>query len=493
MNNKISRLVLPLLALALAPIAQATVYAEGEFQGHYYKVIIDPGTNYHSAQQAWHAASAAAQASTFDGVPGHLATITSAAEDEFIESLRAGIHPQEVWVGGFQEASSGCNPHVDPGCGWNWVNDEGPISTPQVPLPLLYANWLDGEPNNLGGEQYLAVGLNGLFGWNDEQSLHNIGGYVIEYDVPIPATECVAGTAGCPISDASTLTFPPSVELQPAAQVDVRRFEFTDDLSTCGLAPRTIFGPATDPNHLLPDAVIPAYLCGSPKFQVIIAETSGVNIPDGTIIVENQASDVFPDNLYDCTGPLAPDAGDPLLDPDDPQNRDVMAWQTTDLTKMPENDLGTMNGFEGSVGEYTFECGSSRGKGNSASLYFVGLHIDFGPGFDIATNPDGNQAQFALLTRYKLIVLRDVILESRVALDDNVVQRLGFLALRRLINVAIRRHDRGLYGAALLRLRLIDRVLQVLPYSPIPGENYQGETEMRNSNGIFMYIDKVIR
>jgi len=499
MNNKISRFLLSLIALALAPMVQASmhIHAEGEFQGHYYRVIIDPGSNYGSAQEAWNAANTAAQESEFEYatgefVSGHLATITSSGEDEFIEELRTGLSPAEAWVGGFQKASSGCDPAEDLGCGWTWVNGEGAISTFQFPLPLLYENWLDGEPNNLGGEQYLGVGLGGAFGWNDEQALGNIGGYVIEYDVPIPATECVAGNEGCPLSEASTATLPPSVVLEPDAQIDVRRFEFTDDLSECGVAPRTIFGPTTDPDDLLPDAVIPAYLCGSPKFQVIIAETQGVNIPDGTVLVENQTNDVFPFNLYDCTGPLEPDTGNALLHPDDPQNRDVMAWQTTDLTKMPENDLGMTHGFEGSVGEFTFECGSSRGKGNEFSLYFVGLHIDFGDGFDY-TNPDAVRNEFARLTRYKLFVLRDVILESKVALKDYYVQRAGFWALKRLVNVAIRKHDNGRYYAALWRLRIIDAILQVLPYTEIPGENYQGETEMRNSNGIFMYTDKVIQ
>ncbi len=496
MTIKIKRLVASLLALSLAPIAMATttIHAEGDFQGHHYRVVIDAGSNYATAKDAWDAANAAAIASDFEGTPGHLATITSFGEDEFIESLRSGLSPKEAWVGGRQVATVNvCDPLVDKGCGWTWVNGEGSISTFQFPLPLLYENWLDQEPNNQGSEQYLGVGLGGQFGWNDEQALGNIGGYVIEYDVPIPATECTFGGDGCPLSEASTLTFPPSVELTGVAQIDVRRFEFTDDLSLCGTATRTIFGPLTDPDDNLPDAIIPAYLCGSPKFQVIIAETTGINIPDGTILVENQTSDVFLNNLYDCTGPNFPDAGDPLLHPDDPQNRDVMAWQTTDLTKMPENDLGMMHSFPGSVGEFTFECGSSRGKGNSLSLYFVGLHIDFGPGFDIATNPGGNHTQFALLTRYKLHVLKDVILESKVALNSNFGQRIGYRTLRWFINSAIYWHDRGAYNRALRRLRLIDWVLQYLPYTEITDENYQGETEMRTSNGIFMYTDKVIQ
>jgi hypothetical protein len=277
------------------------------------------------------------------------------------------------------------------------------------------------------------------------------------------------------------------------ATIDTRRYEFTDDPALCGTTERLLFGPLTDPDDMIPDAILPAYLCGSPKFLVIVAETEGIELPNGTILVENETSDEFPDNLYDCTGPNDPNPAVPALNPDDPQNRDVMAWQTTDLTKMPENDLGMMHGFPGSVGEFTFECGSSRGKGSRGSLYFLGLHIDFGPDYDdFSVNSFEIHTQFALLTRYKLHVLRDVILESEVALSSNGLQRAGFRALRWFVNSAIFWHDRGAYNLALRRLRLIDVILQYLPYTQIPDENYQGETDMRTSNSMFMYTDKVI-
>ena len=359
---------------------------------------------------------------------------------------------------------------------------------------LFFTNWLSDEPNDNGGEeQYLGVGLRDLFGWNDERALGNIGGYVIEYDVPIDAGECLSGDEGCPIAVGSTITLPDTVELTEMAQIDTRRYEFTDDPAYCGTTKRLLFGPATDPDGLIPDAIVPAYLCGSPKFLVVVAKTTGIEFSSGTIIVENETSDVFPNNLYDCTGPNNPDAGNPFLDPANPQNRDVMAWQTTDLTDMPENDLGLMHGFEGSVGEFTFECGSSRGKGDRGSLYFIGMHIDFGPLLDdYSANSTAIDTQFALLTRYKLHVLQDVILESKVALSDNWRQRFGHWTLKTLIRRAIHAHDRGSYGVALYKLRIIDWVLGRLTYTAIPDENYHGATDMRNSNAIFMYTDKVI-
>ena len=68
MNNKISRFLLSLIALALAPMVQASmhVHAEGEFQGHYYRVIIDPGVNYEDAADAWNAANRSSVYSRFE-------------------------------------------------------------------------------------------------------------------------------------------------------------------------------------------------------------------------------------------------------------------------------------------------------------------------------------------------------------------------------------------------------------------------------------------
>lgn len=488
-------LVLFLLPITAAASASMPVETNGFYNGHYYEVVpYPPGTPTHD--KLWDDAKLAAEARMLEYAPGmfvagHLATITSEGEDLFIESLRSAAHlsPPEAWVGGMTDGL--CSP--TPGCGWAWINGEGAISTPQVPLPLLYSNWQPNEPNDAGGERHLGIGHQNNVGWNDEGRLGNIGGYVVEYDVPVEASECVEGGEGCPLSVGSNITFPQTVELEGEATIDVRRYEFTDDPALCGNTPRLLFGPSTDPDGLIPDAILPAYLCGSPKFLVILAETEGIVLPDGTIFVENEATDVFPGNLYDCPGPIAPDPQVPNLNPDDPQNRDVMAWQSTDLTEMPENDLGAMHGFEGSVGEFTFECGSSRGKTNGLSYYFVGLHIDFGPNYDdFAANPDGVRDQFARLTRYKLHVLKDVIVESQVALNDTFFQRIGFRIMRRLVTVAIRLHDRGRYVSARFALQLLDLTLQNLNYTEIQGENYSGATDMRNSNAIFMYTDKVI-
>jgi hypothetical protein len=156
--------------------------------GNAYELIFAGGIS-------WYDAEAAALASFYEGSQGHLATVTSAAENEFIAT---SIQQQtsEWWIGGFQAPGS-----PEPGGGWSWVNGEGAI--PDTASLIPYANWAPGEPNDHnGGEMFLMIyggaSFNGL--WNDAAVVPNIAGYVIEYDnvesdnvVPEPATLILVG------------------------------------------------------------------------------------------------------------------------------------------------------------------------------------------------------------------------------------------------------------------------------------------------------------
>jgi len=150
--------------------------------GHYYDFVSAPGIS-------WNAANTAAQSSIYGGASGHLATLTSFAEDFFVHSNRGAL--AELWVGGFQSPAG----QLVTTAGWTWVNGEGTF--PGVNGGLVYSNWLPGEPNDfygLASEQNLAVAFNGVFGWNDEGAIGNIGGYVVEYDaVPEPGTLSLLG------------------------------------------------------------------------------------------------------------------------------------------------------------------------------------------------------------------------------------------------------------------------------------------------------------
>lgn len=121
---------------------------------------------------------------------GHLATITSFAEQEFIsilidESPRyligvdgeilAPLPSDGWWIGGFQSPQS-----ADSAADWNWVTGE----------PFGYTNWATREPNDFHGysEDYLML-VPGAF-WNDQGNMFGTvpGSFVVEFPpVPEPA------------------------------------------------------------------------------------------------------------------------------------------------------------------------------------------------------------------------------------------------------------------------------------------------------------------
>ena len=135
----------------------------------------------------WPSANVAASGLTYTGLPGHLVTVTSAAEDGFVNVLVAGSGFGEVWAGGYQNPVT----ETDPEAGWTWVNGEGTF--PGNNLGPGYAAWALGhgtskhpnQPDDFYGdatEQYLGLNLWGpTGGWNDEGYLPLITGYVVEY------------------------------------------------------------------------------------------------------------------------------------------------------------------------------------------------------------------------------------------------------------------------------------------------------------------------
>ena len=103
--------------------------------GHGYLVVSS------LAPITWTAANAAAQARG-----GHLATITSADEGEFVLSLMAA-HPEAFkggygpWLGGLQHPEG-----KEPDGGWRWVTGE----------PWSFTAWAPGEPNEgRAGEEFI--------------------------------------------------------------------------------------------------------------------------------------------------------------------------------------------------------------------------------------------------------------------------------------------------------------------------------------------------
>jgi hypothetical protein len=478
-----TRTALPVLAAALTLTAlEASAGGAPKpkppaaFEGRYYQVVL-------ASRISWESARAAAESRTHQGLQGHLVTIGSPAEDEFVHQLRQealGRSGSELWAGGYQTACATTAP--EPGCGWLWTNGQS-ISPTNTDAP--YTNWQDGEPNNLlrkpsryqrAAEDHLAIGLGGAFGWNDEGNLANIAGYVIEYgdDLTIPAAECTA-PGGCNPTGAQVQIYPASAQLEDDATLTARTWRIQDDPARCGVHPLTLFDGKV---------VIPPYLCGHPDIFVIETKTSGVEILTGAIDVENLTEDVLPGNLFGCDGVRQNPAG--VMDPD-PSHRDVVGWQSSNAADMLETSKGSGRYF-GTVAEVTYGCGSSRGKVVEGSYHFIGLRIHPGVGNELDDgNPQANHQSFIELTRYKLELLRASVVESKPALPYTT-----FVVLKSLVAAAIDEHDCGQYELALAKIETFLAEVDHAHYTPIVGENFNGEHIMRGSNVKFMYEQKVI-
>ena len=142
--------------------------------GHYYDLV--------RTSIGWVDANAAVGNLTFLGAKGHLATLTSQAENDF---LRDQFAVDEAWIGGLQALGA-----PEPSGGFGWVTGEA----------FVYANWNPGEPNNNSGdpndpnERY--VGFQDGGGWNDLSGSSRRSGYYIEYEpVPEPASLAALGLA----------------------------------------------------------------------------------------------------------------------------------------------------------------------------------------------------------------------------------------------------------------------------------------------------------
>lgn len=146
---------------------------------------------YYDGTFTWQEAKAKAEA-----LGGHLATITTAAEDAWVVSnFQSKIMPsrKQFWIGGIQDT---------PTQPWKWVTGE----------TFAFTQWAPGEPNNAKGTDakskppymlgYLFQG--GRMGWNDfSESQLNwrdiIVGYLVEWDGATPSS--TGATATPPSSD----------------------------------------------------------------------------------------------------------------------------------------------------------------------------------------------------------------------------------------------------------------------------------------------------
>lgn len=128
-----------------------------EGNGHYYKVFSGPNSEY--PQLTWEEAKLACEQ-----LGGHLVTITSSEEQDFIESLDSTtcIGEWSVWIG--LSRPEGTGP-------WTWITGE----------PYEYTHWADTEPS--GDVSCVAMRTKNYgYGWNDADA-NTPFAYVCEWDV----------------------------------------------------------------------------------------------------------------------------------------------------------------------------------------------------------------------------------------------------------------------------------------------------------------------
>lgn len=200
--------VLKYLAIAICIVglhAASAQRAEATqvFGSNYYEFVeaSDPysldSNNTYIGNNSWENAKAAAAASVFNNINGHLATITSQAENDFLFGLvLAGNYSESIgfWLGG--------------------KAPEGWLVGPESGQTFIYTNWNTYEPNNAG---YAYIRNNGL--WYDDSVAQTVNGqyvlttwgqgvpdlahdpvigYFVEYEgaapIPEPATLLLFGT-----------------------------------------------------------------------------------------------------------------------------------------------------------------------------------------------------------------------------------------------------------------------------------------------------------
>lgn len=157
-----------------APAAAAPMQWAGN--GHWYEVI------WAHTSITWNQAKSMAESLSHMGQTGYLASITSAAEQSFVNSVNAAFTASSsshhgtyvrAWLGGNDIASEGT---------WTWTTGEA----------FTYANWAGGEPNNYFGEDHMLGWWSGDK-WNDcSGTCNGVQKFVVEYDsapgqVPVPA------------------------------------------------------------------------------------------------------------------------------------------------------------------------------------------------------------------------------------------------------------------------------------------------------------------
>lgn len=183
--------------------ADDTGIQKQRFDGRDY-ALIEPGII------TWHDAKAACE-----DMGGHLCTITSPAEQAFIESLISTGTAENYWLGATDEVTEG---------DWKWITDE----------PWNYEHWGENQPSNTVrynryGEDYLGLTTvdskwAAVNDWNDYRPDDDIvNGYICEWE-----NEDIEGTKYTILVASNWKTITLNAPLSPDNYIDTDTDELTD-------------------------------------------------------------------------------------------------------------------------------------------------------------------------------------------------------------------------------------------------------------------------
>jgi len=148
--------------------------------GHTYQIVWD----HHST---WHEAREKAKGMQCNGVPGHLATITSPEEQEFLTANFWNWHSGPLYIGASDADQEGV---------WKWVDgpEAGQVFFADGHCVNGFSErWCANEPNNMGaehegGEDVAVWNWMGEASWNDVAANNRQHGYLVEFSPPESAS-----------------------------------------------------------------------------------------------------------------------------------------------------------------------------------------------------------------------------------------------------------------------------------------------------------------
>lgn len=174
------------LAVAIAPALSSAAPVTWAANGHSYELVTQPG-----AQSSYATAKAAAEASSFGGVQGHLLILETADYANELAFVRTSVilpntPTTSYWVGATRAANA-----ADVRTGWVW--DDG------TSIPTSITNGWNIDQNegsasttNYGAGFYSQDNYTTLWDYAQGAPLNFAGGYIVEYAAPVPEPATLA-------------------------------------------------------------------------------------------------------------------------------------------------------------------------------------------------------------------------------------------------------------------------------------------------------------